>query len=85
MTAERKQDIITRLKPPKSYLYDYNRTTAPPDYNPTTEPPKPKIKRRYNTNKTSDADILKLREKINDENYLDNAIENLADNFTKGL
>ena len=39
------------MNPPKSYLYDYNRTTAPPEYNPTTEPPKRKPKRRHEENK----------------------------------
>jgi len=35
--------------PPKSYLYDYDQTTAPPSYNPTTAPAymKPKRKKPY--------------------------------------
>jgi len=35
-------------------------------------------KRRYNKSETTQEDIMKLREKINDENYLNNAIENMA-------
>lgn len=41
--------------------------------------------RRNNTKKSSDEEILKYRQMMNDENYLNNAIGEIADRFTKSL
>jgi len=40
---------------------------------------------KYNKSDATDEKIIKLRQMINDENYLNVAINTIADNFTKGL
>ena len=39
----------------------------------------------HNTKKLSPEELMKYRETINDENYLNNAINDMAYYFTKGL
>jgi len=43
------------------------------------------MKRKYNTKKITPDELLKYREMINSDDYLNNAINNIADSFIKGL
>ena len=49
-------------------------------------PKKPESKaKKYNKSKATQEDILRLREMINDENYMSNAIGKIADELSEGL
>jgi len=42
-------------------------------------------KNSYNTRKLSPEELMKYRKMINNNDYLNNAISDMADNFIKGL
>jgi len=51
----------------------------------TKKPRKAKVKKakEYNTGKLSEDEILMYRQMVSDENYLNKAINNMADGLTK--